>query len=555
METQKALELSFFGALLDDPQKIIATALSDGVSDDWFTDDRCRAMWKACVALWSTKSDGEELDSLAIIDEAARIVRREPEEYGGVQINTDFYDEAVKYATNEAQVGGFIPKLRNSATDRRLRQAMQKAEKDLSENGNATDAAGSLMQDITSIQAAAMVVKDEGVYDLTMQNIAEWERARHEVADNHNADFTIGLPLPFKTLAKKMRGLQVGMNVIAARPSVGKTSFGFQLAIHLVKQGYHVGFNSLDMPTGQLMKRPVSYLSQVPLEPLDNGWATQDQMAKVKQQAEVIRGWQRDGLLSLTSRRSVHDFKSWCTVMHSEGKLDVVFVDYIQKLSAGKGFYGESAMKQVSSIVSSIAQELKIPVVALAQLNRANEKAEGGEREPKISDIRESGAIEQDAFTIILLYRDIGVTKAWEAEKPSILDPLKERFNGESLKPVWVDLAKSQNGGRIKIPFVVYEDTFTWYEGDRKAKSGSGAGANKPKFMRIVPDGRNPELEKMLGLARCLVTEEGEDIKSDDSISEAPAQGGEPSDWDAMDEPGDLFPGGNGSIVTTDPMV
>ena len=356
-----------------------------------------------------------------------------------------------------------------------------------------------------------MVVKDEGVYDLTVANITEWERAKREVTENHNPDFTIGLPLPFKSLAKKMRGLQVGMNVIAARPSVGKTSFGFQLAIHLAKCGYHVGFNSLDMPVGQLMKRPVSYLAQVPLEPLDNGWATEEQMRKVKEQAETIRRWQGDGLLSLTSRRNVHDFKSWCTVKHAAGMLDVVFVDYIQKLDPGKGLYGESGMKKVSSVVSGIAQELKIPVVALAQLNRANEKAEGGEREPKISDIRESGAIEQDAFTIILLYRDIGVSNLWSKEPPTMLDPLRDMNPGESLKPVWVDLAKNQNGAKVKLPFVVYEDTFTWYEGDRRAAKAGGNGTNVAKFNRITPDGRNPELERMLKLSGHLVATDGSD--------------------------------------------
>ena len=520
--TQKAIELSFIGVLLDEVDRNISRAMSEGVTSDWFEDGCCRAVWDAASYLWSHNSSGAQLEAIAVIGEANRLSRTDPEKYDGAVVDVDWYEKTTQFTTDGSDVDGFISSMKKAMMTRSLKRAMSESGRTLAETGDVEEVLGDLSRRISTIQATAISSEDLGCFDMTIQNIKEWEHARHEVVDNDNKDFVVGLPLPWKELSKKMRGLQVGMNVIAARPSVGKTSFGLQLAIHFAKMGLHVGFNSLDMPIGQLMKRPVSYLSQIPLEPLENGFATEEDIEKIKKSAEEIRRWQQEGLFQLTQKRNVYDFSSWCSVKHSEGKLDVVFVDYIQKMSAGKKAFGESEMKEVSSVTSSIAQRLNIPVVALAQLNRSNEKAEGGEREPKISDIRESGAIEQDAYTIILLYTDPGVKATWADQPPSVMDPFAKYEPGTALKPVWVNLAKSQNGGRCRLPFVVYENTFSWYLGDRKAEKGNGVGAYLPKFSRITPDGRNPELEHYLGKAGYLVLPTAPSVEADRTENATP---------------------------------
>lgn len=513
-KTQRAIELSFIGVLLDEVDRNISKAMSEGVTTEWFEDGCCKAVWDAATSLWAHNSSGTPLEPIAVIGEANRLSRTDPEKYDGSVVDVDWYEKTTQFTTDGSDVEGFIGSLKKAMMSRSLRKAMADTGRSLAETGDVEEALGGLARRLSNIQATAISSEDAGCFDMTIANIKEWEHARHEVVENDNKDFVVGLPLPWKELSKKMRGLQVGMNVIAARPSVGKTSFGLQLAIHFAKMGLHVGFNSLDMPIGQLMKRPVSYLSQIPLEPLENGFATEEDLVNIKKSAEEIQRWQNEGLFQLTQKRNVYDFSSWCSVKHSEGKLDVVFVDYIQKMSAGKHAFGESEMKEVSSVTSSIAQRLNIPVVALAQLNRSNEKAEGGEREPKISDIRESGAIEQDAYTIILLYTDPGVKAVWADEPPAMMDPFARYEPGTALKPVWVNLAKSQNGGRCRLPFVVYENTFSWYLGDRKAEKGSGVGAYVPKFSRITPDGRNKELEHFLGNAGYLVQQQTDDSQS-----------------------------------------
>ena len=390
-----------------------------------------------------------------------------------------------------------------------MRNAYIESDKILNEGGSASDAVEDLSRRISEIQAMTVASSEEGCHDLVLKNIESWKHARHEVVDNHNANFVIGLPVPWVPLSKAIRGLQVGMHVIAARPSVGKTAFGMQLVLSLAKAGYHVGFNSLDMAVEQLTKRPVSSLAQVALEPLDNGFATDEDFAKVGVAAETIREWQEKGIFSLVQKPNVYDFSSWCSVKHAEGKLDVVFVDYIQKMNAGRRLTGEAAMKEVSSVTSTIAKRLKIPVVALAQLNRSNEKDDSGsEREPRISDIRESGSIEQDAFTIMLLYNDSGVLKIWNENPPSMMDPMSDYKPGSSLKPVWVHLAKNQNGRTGRYPFVFYQNTFTWYLGDIDAEKETGVGANINKFSKVVPDGRNKALEDLLRKAGYVVGEE-----------------------------------------------
>lgn len=504
-----AMELAFIVRILDDPGREIPSAVETGVEEFWFTDDRCRAVWRAAQKMWAHSDGGSGIDPLAILEAAENVVKADPREFGGCEIGYGFYDFASTYAVSVGGVTSLVDSLRNAAMARRMRQAFAEADGILSEGGTSDDAVSSLSRRVSEIQSMRISAMDEGCYDLVMKNIQAWRHARHEVVDNHNANFVLGLPIPWLPLSKKIRGLQVGMHVIAARPSVGKTSFGMQIALSLVQAGYHVGFNSLDMPIQQLMKRPVASLAQVALESLDNGYGTDEMFSKVERAAESIRDWQEKGLFQLTQKFNVYDFSSWCAVKRAEGKLDVVFVDYIQKMNAGKKLVGEAAMKEVSSVTSTIAKRLGIPVVALAQLNRSNEKdGDGGEREPKISDIRESGSIEQDAFTIFLLYNDPGVKAAWRENPPKMMDVMCDNadFQGRSLKPVWVHLAKNQNGGTVNLPFVVYENTFTWYLGDEKAeKADKSVGVNANKFSRITPDGRFPEFERLMGVGGHLV--------------------------------------------------
>lgn len=510
MENQKSIEreieLAFIARLLDDPSKEIPSAMDNRVEEDWFSEPRCRAVWRAAGKVWAHSESATSIDPMAVLEAAGNEILADPREFGSVQVGYEFYEEATRFAMSVGGTESLVESLQNAAMTRRMRDAFTASDKIIAEGGSASDAVGELARKVADIQAMKIAATDEGCHDLVMKNIEAWRHARHEVVDNHNADFVLGLPVPWSVLSKKIRGLQVGMHVIAARPSVGKTSFGMQIALSLVNAGFHVGFNSLDMPVQQLMKRPVASVAQVPLEPLDNGYATEETFAKVEAAAAKISGWQRDGLFQITQKFNVYDFSSWCAVKKAEGRLDIVFVDYIQKMNAGRKLTGEAAMKEVSSVTSTIAKKLNIPVVALAQLNRSNEKdSDGGEREPKISDIRESGSIEQDAFTIMLLYNDPGVKSIWKDTPPVMMDPLCDYERGHSLKPVWVNLAKNQNGRTCRFPFVVYENTFTWYLGDWAAEKETGVGANIKKFSRITPDGRNPELEHLLGAAGYLV--------------------------------------------------
>lgn len=515
-EVAQALEFAFITRMLDDPVVEVPRCVDEGVEEDWFDDARCRAVWRAAKNLWAHADDApgtatsalatDDIDPMVVINEAKRVILSDPKEFGAISVDISFYDMIADCSARSGALGALVPSLREAAMKRRMRAAFTEVSKIVATGGTADDAVGELSRRIADIQAMKVAASDAGCHELVLQNFKAWKHAKKEW-DAGNRNFVIGLPLPWPDLSRRLRGLQTGMHVIAARPSVGKTSFGMQIAISLVRSGWHVGFNSLDMPVRQLMKRPVSALSRVPLSKLDNGNPTEEEIERVKKAADEIADWEKKGLFMLTSRASVYDFASWCSVKKAEGHLDCVFVDYIQKMNAGRRLTGEQAMKEVSAVTSTIAKRLQIPVVALAQLNRSNERDENGERDPRISDIRESGTIEQDAFTIMLLSVDAGVRKAWQNNPPT---GLTLDGDGDAVKPVWVNLAKNQNGQTGQFPFVVYENTFTWMLGDvsapkvTNANGNSVSGVNENKFTHITPDGRDPDFESFLAKAGYL---------------------------------------------------
>ncbi len=225
-----------------------------------------------------------------------------------------------------------------------------------------------------------------------------------EKASKVNGNVT-GLPTGFTDLDYKTSGFQSSdLILVAARPSMGKTALVLNMAQYMAfKQNKSVALFSLEMSREQLMNRLLSMESKVDSQNLRNGNLRDEDWAKLIESAGVIGD--SNLIIDDTPGITVRELRSKCRKYKLEHGLDIVMIDYLQLMN-GSG-HGESRQQEISEIsrsLKAIARELDVPVVALSQLSRAVESRP--DHRPMLSDLRESGAIEQDAVVVMFIYRD-----------------------------------------------------------------------------------------------------------------------------------------------------
>jgi replicative DNA helicase len=260
-----------------------------------------------------------------------------------------------------------------------------------------------------------------------------------EMADNPN-DVT-GVPTGFYDLDRLTAGFQAGdLIVLAARPSMGKTALAINIAEHVaLNEGLPVAVFSMEMGAAQLAVRIVGSIGRIDQSHLRTGKLTDEEWPRLTEAIEKLRTIslhidETAGLTSSELRANARRLSRKC------GKLGLIVVDYLQLMS-GSSSDGENRATELGEIsrgLKMLAKELQCPVMALSQLNRSVETRP--DKRPMMSDLRESGAIEQDADIIMFIYRDEYYTK----------DACKEPGVAE------VIIAKQRNGptGIVKLAFL-----------------------------------------------------------------------------------------------------
>ena len=503
MRPIREIEYSFLGCIFDNPPARILEALDEGAKREWFTDEKCRLVWTAIESIRAKKTL-ENLPYLSIVQEAIRLSKKKKTEFFGITISADFYSEAVKFRGKaeegeKSDIHSYAEILRAGSVERRIKAAMAKTSAEFASASNTGAVGSELANRIVSILSDETTSKDVNVDDLLGAMFTSYDRSYEEFTVKHNYDYVAGIPMPWSYVSHVMNGLQPGLHIVAARPSVGKTSFVLQCIDYWCASGYKVVFNCLDMAVSQIIKRPAANLARVSIDRAERGLVSENEKKRLREAGSTISGWYRSGRFNILNEYDVNQFKTWCTIRHAAGKLDIAVVDYAQQMRIrGSGNKTENdRLTQVSAVLKSIAVELGIPVIALSQLSRDNVKDKNGVREPTMADLRGSGALEQDAFSITLLHRDKAVTDAWASSDPTYLientcDQEVVNRNLNALDAVWWILAKNQNGSTGRVPFVVYKNYFRWYVGNRNAenKSNSGMPLSFPKFDGIEADWR-----------------------------------------------------------------
>ena len=272
-----------------------------------------------------------------------------------------------------------------------------------------------------------------------------------------------GIPTGWYELDKMTSGLHENqLIIIAGRPAMGKTAFALNLATYVATHtDKTVAIFSLEMGAEQLANRMISSLGQIEGIKLTNGNLLNNDWKRITEAKSQLAGAKL--YISDDAGVTVGDIKSKCRrLATSEEGLDLVIIDHLQLLTMG-GNYGNNRQAEITDIsrnLKKMAMELGVPVVALAQLSRGVESRE--DKRPKMSDLRESGSIEQDADIVALLYRDdyYQSPKTIELPDPSLSE---------------VIIGKHRNGptGVINLLFKKNTSTFLNYSKNEDNKGGN----------------------------------------------------------------------------------
>jgi len=273
---------------------------------------------------------------------------------------------------------------------------------------------------------------------LTVSDISDKVYKRfYELHAREDKTKIIGIPTGFNELDQITLGWQNSdLITIAGRPSMGKTAFALDLAITAAKHDFPVLIFSLEMSSEQLVNRMLSSIAEIESQIIRNGNVNDYDLPRFDKSKRIVEELPIDVIED--SGLKITEIRSKAIKIARKKGIKLIIIDYLQLIDGVKE-NREQEISNCSRTLKRLAKELNIPVIQLSQLNRSVE-TRGGEKKPQLSDLRESGAIEQDSDLVIFLYR------------PEYYN-IDTNINGESLKGVCqVIIAKHRNGGLGDIP-------------------------------------------------------------------------------------------------------
>jgi replicative DNA helicase len=305
------------------------------------------------------------------------------------------------------------------------------------------------LYEITQSSQATDFKDADTVTDETMRYIEEM-RARGDA-------ILVGVDTGYAELNKMTTGYGKGdLVIIAARPAMGKTSFALNMVQNLIEKGKGVAFFSLEMPAEQLMLRLLSVQTSIQLQRLRVGDMTPEEYKRLNDAVDKMRHTKLfvddHGSININQLRSkLRKLKS----RHPE--IEVAVIDYLQIMNGTGGKDRHLEVSEISRGLKMLARELEIPIIALSQLNRSLESR--ADKRPMLSDIRESGSIEQDADIILFVYRnDVYLYKEEKEREKEAISSGKEfisKYVEKEEEEAEIIIGKQRNGptGHVKLMF------------------------------------------------------------------------------------------------------
>ena len=417
--------------------------------DDFYRADH-RLIWKHIALLVEKGKPADVITVYESLDSEKRA-----EDVGGLA----YLNDLAQNTPSAANIRGYADVVRDRSVLRKL----------LGASGDIADAifnreGRSVREILDKAESAVFQIAEEGSrgkqgFEDLASLIAQVRDRVQELHEMNSPDIT-GLETGFKDLDQKTSGLQQGdLVIVAGRPSMGKTTFAMNVAENVALAGGIVGVFSMEMGGTQLAMRILGSIGQLDLHRLRTGKLDDQEFSRFATAFERLQDCKLhvDETPALTSL----ELRARARRLHRiYGKIDLIVIDYLQLMSgSSSGSSSENRATEVSEIsrsLKALAKELHCPVIALSQLNRGLEQRQ--DKRPMMSDLRESGAIEQDADVILFIYRD-------EVYHP-------EAENNKGLAEVII--GKQRNGpiGKIELTFLGQYTKFA-----NRAFSGSFQGS------------------------------------------------------------------------------
>ena len=381
------------------------------------------------TAMMSLANKQMPIDLLTVVEELK--FKQDLEIVGGAYYISKLTNAVVSSANIEAHARIILQKFIQRELIRMSGEILTEAYEDSTDVFDLLDVAESKLFEITNNHLRKNF---DSIDTVIMQTIKRIDDMR-----NRQEDIT-GVPSGFTHLDKVTYGWQNSdLIILAARPAVGKTAFALNLArnaaLHPTKPTA-VALFSLEMSSGQLVQRILSAESEIWLEKISRGRMEEHEMQQLYKKG-IQRLSKAPIFIDDTAALNIFELRAKCRRLKSKHNIGIIIIDYLQLMTGGGGDRNsnrEQEISQISRNLKGLAKELQVPIIALSQLSRDVEKRKDGNKIPQLSDLRESGAIEQDADMVMFLYR------------PEYYDITSNEFGESNKGETHVRIAKHRNG-------------------------------------------------------------------------------------------------------------
>lgn len=405
----------------------LAELIKDGIKKEWFTNTR---------SIETIKAELELINEGQACDPASVMLRMN--QNGCASWASHFVEQLVdlQFGLLETSMPFYVSELKRKYFMREAGDLMLKAAEAIqADDADPKEIVERFSQKILALHETQEKGREKTAYEMACESVEKWD----ELAKRGTGTMS-GISWGIERLDQITQGIQErGLYLIAARPSVGKTMFEGFLRRQFLKAGKRVMFASLDMGCDASVERDLCAIGGEGLNRLRSGFMTPADRGKMDAVKEIIREWGDRNVITAESA-TVESIIARARALKRSKGLDVLSIDYAQLIGVGGG----RGMDNMNAIMTKVTTELKnfsirenVPVLLLSQLSREVEKEN---RAPMLSDLRDSGSLEQNAACVIFLYADTKVAPAWQ-RRNNLAD-----WKALQIRPIVANVMKNQQG-------------------------------------------------------------------------------------------------------------
>ena len=429
-------EQSLLGALIQEPEKLVEVKAAVDVED--FYDEKNKDIYNAIL----------RLDEAGIIPDTTTIFEEINNSGAFKSMDASLYIvELYDITPSTRNIMHYANLVKRYSIYREIRSALLSSTEEMNQgNADIDSLTATLFDQVERAMERAKTSQFKNMKDVTNEVFQEI------VARMSGEGQNIAIPTGFSTL-DQLVGLGKGdLIILAARPSMGKTAFALNIALNVAGKNHRdesekktVALFSLEMGADQLVSRMICSEGMLDSEKIKKGTLDNDDMMKLETAVHFLN--QKNIFIEDSAFIKVNEVKAKCKLLKNEHGLDLVVIDYLQLLQGSKRTDNrQQEVSEISRSLKQMARELECPVIALSQLSRSVESRH--DKRPMMSDLRESGSIEQDADIVSFLYRS-DYYRSEDADENEVQEP-------SDVSTVEVIVAKNRNGqtGTAELAFM-----------------------------------------------------------------------------------------------------